>query len=289
MKGAALINGQFVDLDQPVIDMLDRGYTFGDGVYEVTPFFNGKCFALLPHMERLFYSLKELQIPAIYTVEELVEFHEKLIAASDFKDGGIYLQITRGSEPMRNHYFPDKVVPCLTMHTYPLDMEGIKTKKEHGVKAITHPDIRWMRCDIKSLNLLGAAIAKQKAHEAGAYEAVLYRENGVVTECSSSNFMVVKDDVIWTHPKNNFILNGINRRIIMEKLRESCNLTVVEKTFDMEFVKNAQEAFATSSSCMIMPIVTIDGKPVGDGKVGPISKTLIAGFEQFLQKECYGK
>lgn len=289
MKGAALINGHIVDIQQPVIDMLDRGYMFGDGVYEITPFFNGKCFGLIPHIERLFYSLKETQIPAVYTMEELVEFHELLIEKSDFKDGAIYLQVTRGSSAERTHYFPDQVVPCLTMHSFPLNLEAIQKRKLEGVKAITYPDIRWMRCDIKSLNLLGAAMAKQKAHEADAYEAILYRENGVVTECSSSNFMVVKDGVIWTHPKNNYILNGINRRIVMERLMQECEVTIVEKTFDMDFVKNAQEAFATSSSCMIMPIVNIDGKPVGDGNVGEVTKKLIAGFDRFLQQECYSK
>ncbi len=289
MKGAALINGHIVDAQQPVIDMLDRGYMLGDGVYEVTPFFNGKCFGLIPHLERLFYSLKEIQIPAVYTMEELIEFHERLIAESDFKDGAIYLQVTRGSAPERTHFYPDKVVPCLTMHSFPLSLEDINERKAKGVACITHPDIRWLRCDIKSISLLGAAMAKQKAHEANAYEAILYRENGVVTECSSSNFMVVKDGVIWTHPKNNYILNGINRRIIMERLLKECDLTVVEKTFDMDFVHSAQEAFATSSSCMIMPIVSIDGKAVGDGTVGPISKKLISGFDKFLQQECYGK
>lgn len=284
----AIYNGHSIDINTPVIDMQDRGYNFGDGVYEVTPFFNGKCFALIPHMERLFYSLKELNIPAVYTLEELVEFHERLIKENDMTDGYIYMQITRGNA-IRTHAYPDQVVPCLTMHAHPLDVAQMDADKKVGKTAITQPDIRWLRCDIKSLNLLGATIPKQQAVRAGAGEAILYRENGVVTEGSSSNFMVVKDGVVWTHPKNNYILNGINRRIIMEKLSKELDITIVEKTFDIEFVKNAQEAFITASTYAVMPIISVDKTPIGDGKVGPITQKLIDAFAAFIQAECYGK
>lgn len=282
----ALINGEIVDINQPVITLQDRGYNFGDGVYEVTPFYNKKCFTLVPHLERLFASMKSLHIPAVYTMEELIEFHEKLIEVSGLEQGYIYLQITRGEAP-RAHPFPEQVVPCLTMHVHEINEELISLHQEQGVKCISHPDLRWLRCDIKSLNLLGAVLAKQKAKEAGAYEAILYRENDVITEGSSSNFMVVKDGILWTHPANNLVLNGITRRVILEKICPQLKLSFVEKAFNLDFIKTVDEAFVTASTIGATPVLRVDKVQIGDGEVGPVTKNIQDAFKSFIKLECY--
>ncbi len=286
LESIAMINGDFVDVNDPVVTMEDRGYQFGDGVYEVTHVYNGRCFALQWHIDRLFRSLRELAIPGIYTPEEIVEFHQALLDKSGFKEGGIYLQITRGTAP-RTHHFPEQVVPCLTMTMRPGDRTQGELMRDKGAKIITVPDIRWLRCDIKSLNLLGNVLGKQKAKEAGAYEAVQVRDNGTVTEGTSSNFYLVKDDVLWTHPTNNLILNGVTRRILMEKIAPSLGLHVVEKTFTMDFVKKTDEAFLTSTSMEIMPVVSIDREAVGDGTPGQVTRKIQAAYQALIQEECY--
>lgn len=284
----ALINGEIVDINQPVITLQDRGYNFGDGVYEVTPFYNKRCFTLVPHMERLFNSMKSLHIPATYTMEELIEFHERLIEASGLTQGYIYLQVTRGEAP-RAHPFPEQVIPCLTMHVHEINESQIKLHQEQGVVCISQPDLRWLRCDIKSLNLLGAVLAKQKAKEAGVFESILYRDSEIITEGSSSNFMVVKDGILWTHPANNLVLNGITRRVILEKICPELKLSFVEKAFDLNFVKTVDEAFVTASTIGATPVIRVDKFNIGSGDVGPITKNIQRSFNEFIKLECFAK
>lgn len=283
MKELGLVNGRLVDMNENVVAMEDRGHQFGDGVYEVTKVYNGRCFALGPHLDRLYQSLRAIRIPATYTFEELVEFHETLIKESGIVEGAIYLQITRGVAP-RTHSFPDLVVPCLTMSIRPSGQIN-KRLWEDGVGNILIPDERWLRCDIKSLNLLGNILGKQQAKEAHCYEAVMVRE-GHVTEGTSSNFFVVKDDLIWTHPTTNFILKGITRTIIIERLAKELDLTVLEKPFDVSFVKGATEVFLSGTSTEIMPVVSIDGTLVHDGKAGPITRKLQAAYTRLIDDEC---
>jgi D-alanine transaminase len=283
MRELGLVNGRLVDMNENVVKMEDRGHQFGDGVYEVTKVYNGKCFALRPHLDRLYQSLRAIRIPATYTFEELVQFHEALIKESGITEGAIYLQITRGAAP-RVHPFPEQVVPCLTMSirsSGPVKQEF----RDNGVKIILIPDERWLRCDIKSLNLLSNVLGKQQAKEAGCYEAVMVRD-GSVTEGTSSNFFVVKDGVIWTHPATNLILKGITRTILLERLAKELDLTILEKAFDVSFVKSASEAFLSGTSTEIMPVISIDGKLVSDGVVGPITRKLQAAYTQLIDEEC---
>ena len=283
MRELGLVNGRLVDMNENVVKMEDRGHQFGDGVYEVTKVYNGKCFALRPHLDRLYQSLRAIRIPATYTFEELVQFHEALIKESGITEGAIYLQITRGAAP-RVHPFPEQVVPCLTMSirsSGPVKQEF----RDNGVKIILIPDERWLRCDIKSLNLLSNVLGKQQAKEAGCYEAVMVRD-GSVTEGTSSNFFVVKDGVIWTHPATNLILKGITRTILLERLAKELDLTILEKAFDVSFVKGASEAFLSGTSTEIMPVISIDGKLVNDGVVGPITRKLQAAYTQLIDEEC---
>ena len=283
MESLGLVNGNLVDLSENVVPMEDRGHQFGDGVYEVVKVYNGKCFALLPHLERLYRSLRAIKIPATYTFEELVEFHELLIEKSGIVEGAIYLQITRGTAT-RVHQFPELVVPCLTMSIRPAKTANTRLW-EQGVPVILIPDERWLRCDIKSLNLLGNILGKQLAKEAGCYEGVMVRD-GQVTEGTSSNFFVVKDDVIWTYPATNLILKGITRTIVIERLAKELELTVLEKPFTVAFLKGASEAFLSGTSTEIMPITKIDGVPVGDGTVGSITRSLQAAYTRLIDEEC---
>jgi D-alanine transaminase len=282
MGPIGLIDGQIIDLNEHVIQLEDRGYQFGDGVYEVTRVYNGRCFAFQLHMDRLYRSLRELRIPATYTVDELAEFHERLIAESGITEAAVYLQITRGVAP-RAHGFPDSVVPKLTMAIRPANPNN--ALREFGATGIFVPDVRWLRCDIKSINLLGNLLAKQQAKDAGVFEGIQVRDD-IVTEGSSSNFFIVKDDVIWTHPLSNLILRGITRTVIVEQLIPQLGLTLVEKAFDVAFVKKAEEAFVTGTTTEIMPFIQLDDAPVGDGKVGPVARKLHKALLEAVAREC---
>jgi D-alanine transaminase len=276
------IDGNIVDLKELVVPMEDRGYQFGDGVYEYTKVYNGKLFSLQAHIDRLYRSLRELRIPAVFTFDEMAGIHERLIAESGIKEGGIYLQITRGWAP-RSHNFPDTVVPCLTMTIRPGNFNA--TQWETGVGVMSVPDERWLRCDIKSLNLLANVLAKQKAKEVGCFEAIQIRDK-MLTEGSSSNLFIVKDEVVWTHPANHLILKGVARTRILEELLPAQGLSVLEKAFTLDVALGADEAFLSGTTTEVMPIVTIDGRPVGGGKVGPITRTIQKAYKDLIAKEC---
>lgn len=283
MESLALVNGKLIDINENIVPMEDRGHQFGDGVYEVVKVYNGRCFALLEHLDRLHCSLRALRIPVIYTVEELIEFHELLIEKSGITDGAIYLQITRGVAA-RTHQFPELVVPRLTMSIRTSGANNNKLR-EQGVKVIMIPDERWLRCDIKSLNLLGNILGKQQAKEAGCYEGVMVRDEHV-TEGTSSNFYVVKDDVVWTYPATHLILKGITRTIILEKLAKQLQIPVLEKAFSVKFIKGASEAFLSGTSTEIMPVTMINETLIGDGTVGPITRQLQAAYTNLIDQEC---
>lgn len=282
MGALGFIDGRIVDLKEPVVAMEDRGYQFGDGVYEYTKVYNGKCFSLKAHIDRLYRSLRELRIPAVFTFDEMAGIHARLIAESGIQNGGIYLQITRGWAP-RAHNFPEAVVPCLTMTIRPGNFNAALW--DTGVGVLSVPDERWLRCDIKSLNLLGNILGKQKAKEAGCYEAVQVRDN-MVTEGTSSNFFIVKDGVVWTYPIGNLILKGVTRTRVLEEILPQHGAAVVEKAFKLDFALSADEAFLSGTTTEIMPVVTIDGKPVGDGKPGPLTRKIQQSYKAMIAAEC---
>ena len=282
MGALGFIDGKTVDLKELVIPMEDRGYQFGDGVYEYTKVYNGKCFSLKPHIDRLYRSLRELRIPAVFTFDEMAGIHERLIEESGIQNGGIYLQITRGWAP-RAHNFPEAVIPCLTMTIRPGTFNAAQW--DTGVGALSVPDERWLRCDIKSLNLLGNVLGKQRAKEAGCYEALQIRDN-MVTEGTSSNFFIVKDGILWTYPTGHLILKGVTRTRVIEEILPEHDLSVMEKAFTLDFALGAEEAFLSGTTTEIMPIVTIDGKPVGNGKPGPITRKIQQSYKALITKEC---
>lgn len=285
MSAIGFVDGKIIDLHDMAVPLEDRGHQFGDGVYEVTRVYNGKCFALKPHLDRLYRSLREIRIPATYTPEELAGFHELLIKESGISEGSIYLQITRGVSP-RTHGFPEQMIPRLTMSIRPA-ANSLSNQQlwETGATVALIPDERWLRCDIKSLNLLPNILGKQKAKEAGCFEGVMIRD-GWITEGTSSNFFVVKDGVLWTHPSNHLILQGITRTIILDRLVKDLDLHVLEKPFNTDFLKGVSEAFVCGTSTEVMPVIKAGGYVIQAGEVGPITRNLQKAYSELINKEC---
>jgi len=271
-------NGErLIDRKDAKTDVEDRGYTFGDGVYEVFRVYRGVVFEAQRHWERFVRSARELRIALPYTIDELQRGIEELVQADRLAEGIVYLQLTRGVAP-RAHPFPADAKPVLTAFTKPIAKP--ENELRTGCKVVVQPDIRWLRCDIKSLNLLPNLLAKQAAVEAGASEAVLHRD-GVVTEGSSSNFAIVKDGVVRTHPANHLILHGITRAVALD-LANELGVPVSLEPFTLEEAKAADEAFLMGTTVEIMPVVSFDGAPVGGGTPGPVTRKLQEAFEARL-------
>ncbi|UFJ42942.1 D-amino-acid transaminase [Brevibacillus humidisoli] len=271
------VDGRWVEAAEAYIHPEDRGYQFGDGIYEVFRIYQGKIYQWEAHYTRLARSAKELQIAFPWTSSELQSIAEQLLdknSITETDDAILYMQVTRGTAP-RQHEFPEGLRPILS--AFARKKERPRAEMQNGIAAALIPDIRWLRCDIKSLNLLGAAMAKQQAKQQGAFEAILHRD-GTVTEGSSSNLFVVKDNVLYTHPANHLILHGITRQIVIA-LAGTLSLEVREETFDAEFLKQADELFFTGTTVEVMPVVSLDGKPVGSGQVGEVVRKLQEAFE----------
>lgn len=286
-KNLVLVDGEIILAEKAALSVHNRGHQFGDGVFEIVPVYNGRCFGLLPHMDNLFESVIKIKIPAVYTIEELVEFHERLIAESGIENGEIYTQITRG-DAAYGLSFPEMSVPQLTMTIVATDRDALAARRLDGVNIITAVDDRWQRCDINSLNRLPEVLARQKARESNAFDTLFIRDNGKITETTESSFMIIKDEVIWTHPENNLIHKNITRRLIKERLAPDLEMQVIEKAFDMDFVLSAEEAFLCGPVCEIMPVTKIDRKFIGNG-VGKIVPMLEAEFKAFVARECPAK
>lgn len=277
-----ILNGKIVERETASIDIEDRGYQFGDGVYEVIRIYNGKMFTADEHLQRLYDSASSISIKIPYDKKELHVLLEQLIERNQVKLGTIYFQFTRGVSP-RKHPFPaNDVKPSFVAYTK--DAERPTEKMMNGVKVIVTEDIRWLRCDIKSLNLLGNLLANQKATEAGCDEAILHRD-GIVTEGSHSNIAIVKDDKIYTHPANHLILNGISRRTLLQ-LCERESVPVLEKSFSVSDLEDADEVFLTGTTVEVMPVVEIDGKLVKDGRPGQLTTKLQTWFKQEIEACC---
>ncbi|WP_102274216.1 D-amino-acid transaminase [Cytobacillus massiliigabonensis] len=277
-----IVNGEFIKRSEAKIDIEDRGYQFGDGVYEVIRVYNGKMFTGTEHLERLIDSGKKIGMKIPYTVSELKQLLKQLIAKNELKLGTLYMQMTRGIAP-RNHAFPSSDVSP-TFVAYSKEIGRPADNMKTGVKTILNEDIRWLLCDIKSLNLLGNLMAKQKAVEAGCFEAIQHRD-GVVTEGSLSNISIIKDGKVITHPADNLILNGITRQKVLDICRNN-DIPCSETPFTLDDLKNADEVFLSGTTVEITPIIEIEGAKVGDGSLGPITKSLQELFVKEIEKEC---
>ena len=271
-----LHNGRLSDKQDVRISVDDRGYYFGDGVYEVFRIYNGALFEADAHLARLQRSADEVRLKLPYPLDAIRSMLEKLRGAERVTEGMLYMQITRGEAP-RSHTFPDDAVPNLVAWCKPLPRPLNQLK--HGIDAVTVEDVRWLRCDIKSLNLLPNTLAKQQAADSGADEAVFVR-GGIVTECSASNLMIVKNGELWTHPANHLILHGITRGVVL-RLSAELAIPVREQPFGVDALMTADEAFITGTTVEITPVVRIDGAPVGTGTPGPVTRRLQAAFAQY--------
>jgi len=283
LKGLGLYDGKIVDLNKPAVLLEDRGYQFGDGVYDAWKVVDGKHFLRKEHLDRLERSCRLLDIKPCYSREEIEGFSDSLVEESGVNDGAMYLQWTRGWESPRSHVFNENLRPLLSgsiIPIPPLPLDAWTT----GNKVITYPDQRHLFCHIKTLNLLGSIMAKNAAHRNDCEEALLVREHqgrSIVTECSSSNCFAVKDGVMYTAPLGNLILPGITRAAILG-LAGQCEINVVEEYVSPEFFKEADEAFFTNAIA-IRPIVMIDGRPVGSGNVGPVFQKLNAKYQKMMR------
>lgn len=279
----AILNGRLVDRNEAKVDIEDRGYQFGDGIYEGIRVYQGKMFTFDEHMTRLFRSAKLIDLEMPYTKDELEEQLNEMITANQLDTGIVYLQISRGTQMPRNHvYLPEnEAVLMATSMSAPRDPAAF----EKGVTTITALDDRWLHCDIKSLNLLGNIMAKNKAAKAGADEAILYRDETHVTECSHSNVFIIKNDTLITHPADNFVLNGITRQTIL-KLAKEHGIATEERIFSVAELKQADEVFISSVMAEVTPVTAIDGETIGDGTRGPISEKLEQYFITEIEKTC---
>ena len=277
MSRIAYVNGTYVPESDARISIFDRGFLFADGVYEVTPIVNGKLVDYDAHMERLERSLIELRMAWPCSKDEMKTMHLELIKRNTLHEGIIYMQVTRGvADRMFN--FPKDITSSLV--AFPQVMALVDNPNARtGVKIITTPDIRWLRRDIKSVMLLAPVLGKQEAYEKGAAEAWMV-EDGMITEGTSSNAYIVKNDTIITRPLSNLILAGCIRRALF-RLSQEHGVKIEERLFTPQEAYDADEAFLTSASQFVMPITEIDGKRVGGGQPGPVTRKL---RELFLEE-----
>jgi D-alanine transaminase len=273
MARIAYVNGRYRPLGDPAIGIEDRGYQFADGVYEVNKVIGGRPRDRERHLDRLERSLDALEIAPPMSRAALCAVLQEILRRNRLEQALLYLQVSRGTAP-RNHAFPKRAAPSLVVTArrphFPSDVE-----RADGVRVITQPDLRWGRCDIKSISLLPNVLARQAAAAAGCREAWLIDQAGNVTEGSASNAYIVDDaGRLITHPLGHRILGGITRSVVLE-LAQSVQIKVVERPFTLDEVRGAREAALSSTSSLLLPVVAIDGAPVGDGRPGPVVRRLM--------------
>ena len=277
MSRVVYVNGSYVPEEQGKISIFDRGFLFADGIYEVTAVLKRKLVDYDAHMERLERSLGEIRLDWPCSKEALKAMHLDMVKRNNLDEGWVYMQITRGSAD-RDFKFPKGVKPTLIAFTQAKKLVD-NPDAVRGVSVITVPDIRWARRDIKSVMLLAPVLGKQAAYEAGAFEAWMV-EDGKVTEGTSSNAYIVKDGKVITRGLSNNILAGCTRRALF-RLAQEKGVTLEERAFTPDEAYAADEAFLTSASNFVMPIVEIDNKRVGGGQPGPVTRKL---REMFLEE-----
>ncbi|WP_415735744.1 D-amino-acid transaminase [Lacicoccus alkaliphilus] len=252
----------------------DRAFYFGDGVYEVVRIYDGRFFTLDEHADRLMRSAEEVMIKGLER-EEIIEILHEIKERNGITDGALYIQVSRGIAP-RDHGFPDGSKPVI--YASIRSSKRPEQQMESGVRAVTTEDYRWLKCHVKSLNLLANVMEKQHAVENGAKETIMHRD-GVVTEGSSTNVFMVKNGILFTHPADNLILNGITRLEVL-KLAEENDIPFREEGFTVSDMSEADEVFYTSTTQEITPVINIDGRKVGDGSVGGTTRRLQSFFNK---------
>lgn len=271
------LNGSFLPPDQAKVSAFDRGFVFADGVYEVIPVYGRRVFRFPHHLERLANSLKAIRLDNPLPAREWLQICARLIEANGADDQSVYLQVTRGPAP-RDHAFPVETRATVFAYSQPLKYPEA-TQLANGVAAITIPDIRWRRCDIKAIALLPNVLMRQQAAEAGAAEAILVRD-GIATEGSASNIFLALDGRLVTPPKGPFILPGVTRDLVLE-LARAHDMPCEEREVSETEMRNADELMLSSSTKELLPITTLDDRPIGGGKPGPLHARLHALYQDY--------
>lgn len=275
------LNGEYIPYENAKISVDDRGFVFADGIYEVARIYGGRIFLLQPHLDRLRFGLGELQIRADI-VDQVADIGERLIAQNGTDEATLYIQVTRGVAP-RAHAFPNPEVPptvFIAAKPFKAPPESYRTD---GVAAVTVTDTRWARCDIKSVNLLPNVLANQQAKAAGAFEALFVRD-GQVIEGSHSNLFGVLDGELLTYASSGHILTGITRLLVIDKARE-LGIPLRERGIPRERLFDTTELFLSGTTTEVMPVVRVDGQPIGDGKPGPITRRLQGLFREWIAED----
>ncbi len=281
MSDIVYLNGEFLPIEKAYIPVLDRGFIFGDGVYEVIPAYSKHPFRLAEHLRRLQNSLDKVRITNPHSDAEWSRLTAEILQRNAGDDQSVYLQVTRGVAK-RDHAFPKGVKPTVFMMSTPL-VTPAPALVESGVACITAQDHRWLNCDIKSVSLLGNCMLRQLSVDAGAAETILFRD-GQLTEASASNVFVVRDGVVLAPPKDHLVLPGITYDVVIEIARAREFQIEVRPVSEAE-VRNADEIWVTSSTKEVLAVTTLDGKPVGDGKPGLLFRRMHALYQSFKQDQ----
>jgi D-alanine transaminase len=271
VQALANLNGKQMPLSEVMVPALDRGFLFGDAIYEVLRVYHGRPYLLDEHWRRLAHSLEAVRIGGV----DLGRLRSRLletIAASRVQDALAYIQITRGAGPHRSHPFPVGATPLEFLFVEEYHDRYAEARRE-GAGVLTLPDVRWDRCDIKSTNLLANVMAMQAAKEAGCVEAVLYLADGTLTEGSHSSFFGVLDGNVLTAPNSNAILPGITRSLVL-RLADRARIPVQEHTLKRDDLRKVSELFLTGTTAEVLPVVRVDNQPIGSGKPGPVTRRL---------------
>ncbi|HVZ29933.1 MAG TPA: D-amino-acid transaminase [Asticcacaulis sp.] len=273
MPRIAYVNGQYVRAAEAMVSIEDRGYQFADAVYEVWSVFDGRLADLQGHLNRLERSLGELRISMPMPRGSLVVVLNEIIRRNQIREGMVYLQVSRGVAP-RDHIFPEGVKPAVVVTAKPVDRDAATAKAEHGIKVISQSDIRWGRCDIKTVGLLPNVLAKQAAKEKGAGEVIFVDREGLVSEGGSTNVYMVGDDgVIRTRSLKANILPGVTRLNLLSVIKE-LGLEIREDPFTLAQAKAAKEVFVSAATSLVMPVIAIDDTSIGNGTPGPVALSL---------------
>ncbi len=280
MSETAYLNGEFLPLDQARVSVLDRGFIFGDGVYEVIPVYSRRPFRLPEHLARLQHSLDAIRLANPMPEAEWARLIHELVARHAPDDQSVYLQVTRGVA-RRDHAFPKDAKPTVFLMSGPL-VTPSQELVDNGVPCITASDFRWLKCDVKSISLLGNCLLRQAAADAGAAEVVLFRD-GRLTEASASNVFIVRDGRLLGPPKDHLILPGITYDVVIE-LATACGMPVELREVTEQEVRSADEIWVTSSTKEVLAVTTLDGKPVGSGRPGEAFRVVHREYQEYKRK-----
>jgi D-alanine transaminase len=272
------LNGSYLPLAEARLSPLDRGFLFGDGAYEVIPVYSGHPFRLAEHLQRLENTLEAIRLPNPHPAAEWSEIVTTLVANNVWDDQSVYLQVTRGADRVRKHAFPATICPTVFLMIEPL-VTPEQAQLDAGVAVISAADYRWLRCDLKTVSLLANCLLRQQAVDAGCAEAVLFRD-GFLTEGAASNIFVVRDGVLLAPPKSRLLLPGITYDVILELAARHGVLVEVREISEDE-ARNADELWMTSSTKEVLPITTLDGRPVGTGRPGELARRMHGWYQDF--------